>query len=93
MDWIALDANELWRALWECPEIGKRIGEIERQLQETALIDPHTLGKLRGQLEVYRRLPEMVRVLAENQRKGTLALEPEAPRPARGWGAVGLRIR
>ena len=93
MDWSALHNNELWRSLWESEEIGKRVGEIERQLQETPITDAHTLGKMRGQLEVYRKLPEMVRVYAEVQDRGrSIASEPDE-QPTGGWSFRRFRIR
>jgi hypothetical protein len=69
MDWIALHHNPLWRALWDQSELKQKIAAIENQLLRGQHIDPHTIGRLRGQLDAYLGLPQLVASLAELQAK------------------------
>lgn len=91
LDWIALHHNPLWRALWEQSELKERIDAVESQLLHGTHTDPHTIGRLRGQLDAYRGLPQLVERLADAQAKQLAAAEEERlQEKAKGpmWGLL-----
>lgn len=91
MDWIALHTNPLWRALWDHSELKEKIDAVENQLLRGHHTDPHTIGRLRGQLDAYRGLPQLVASLAELQAKQLAqAREVEDRQKTKGpmWGLL-----
>ncbi len=55
MDWGILSTQPLWVAFWQTPEV-QAIEQAIRARLEADVTDPYTLGLLRGQLHMIRRL-------------------------------------
>jgi hypothetical protein len=90
IDYQALHHNPLWRALWEQSEIKEKIDAIEAQLLRGQHTDPHTLGRLRGQLDAYRGLPQLVAALADVQAKQVHEAEERLDREKKRGPMWGL---
>lgn len=70
VDYRKLSTDPLWVRFWTESDIvlGKRL-ELRRQLEGTSAVDPHTLGKIRGQLELLEQLPKLVEARADIERQ------------------------
>lgn len=77
MNWTELHRSPLWRGLWDSEEIAKKEAAIRHQLLSSPEIDPHTLGRLRGQLAAFAELKSMVEGLAQAE-QNRIAKEQEA---------------
>lgn len=80
MNWNALYHDPLWTEFWESQEIQDRKNVLQRALLSGNDSDPHTLGKLRGQLAILEELPPFVQQLAKRQ---------EAEEQAVAFGSTG----
>lgn len=89
MDWIGLFHSEHWRDFIASNEYQARVKALEATLLSGRETDPHTLGKLRGQLLVFRDLPRLVERLAKEQQKREEEVRNLAPQAA---GAEGLSL-
>lgn len=62
MNWTKLRDNPDWQEFWTGPWVREREAALERQLTGSAMTDPHTLGRLRGQLGLLREMRELASV-------------------------------
>lgn len=82
MDWRALHSHPLWQELWETEEVKSRRAALVNGLLRGKETDPHTIGKLRGQLTGL----DQIRALVENMAKAESAADvQEAAKAATGW--------
>jgi hypothetical protein len=88
MDYVALVKSPLWQELWEDEIVTEKVNEIRNQLLGTAQADPHTLGKLRGQLEALQGLRTRVEAKAKQQMEiaaGVVAMPAESVSQSAWW--------
>lgn len=82
-DWLKIYNCEEWSAFWESAEVDEIASAIRRQLMATGETDPHTLGKLRGQLEMMTRLKALPHQIAGRQAREQSPAE--SVRRANSW--------
>ena len=64
MNWTKLRDNPDWQDFWTGPWVQEREAALERQLTTSAMTDPHTLGRLRGQLQLLREMRDLAAIQA-----------------------------
>ena len=74
MDWLALQHDPLWRALWASEEVGQIRSSLERLLVHSKL-DDESRGVVRGQLKMLDGLKSMAEALATKEQKDLEKLE------------------
>lgn len=65
MNWTKLRDNPDWQDFWSGAWVRDREKALERQLTGSSMTDPHTLGRLRGQLALLREMRELAAVQAK----------------------------
>lgn len=87
MDYVALVNSSFWSEMWADENVAKKLAEIRNQLLTTAVVDPHTLGKLRGQMEALQWLKTRMEAMAEQQMKLAAG---ELPKPDERAAQIAL---
>lgn len=93
MNWSDLQADPLWEEFWASKEVLElRLG-VENQLRNGANHDPHTIGRLRGQLAMFDRLQTLAEQNAKREQQENESLSARKPTNPEPWMRFVQRIR